>query len=120
MKLSLKTRIVCTLLLLMVVSPVMKSGGVISGTTTCPASGSKAITATSTPVSWVVIQNPFLSSGSIYVGQSGVTTTTAPEIKAGGSITLSSKGTSTSYDLGKNVYFACANSGDSVTYVANQ
>lgn len=98
----------------------LHSGGVISGSTSCPASGSKTITVASTPVAWVVIQAPFLNSGSVYVGQSGVTTSTAPEIKAGGSITLQSKSNTDNYDLGKNVYFACANSGDTVTYVGNQ
>lgn len=99
----------------------IKSAGVLSGTRACPASGAITVTATSTPVSWAVIQAPTGNAGTIYVGQSGVTSTTGVALSAFGSVTLQTKGNSSaSYDLGKNVYFACSNSGDSVVYLAGQ
>lgn len=112
-----------TVALFLCLTVPLRSGGVISGRGSCPSSGaSTVITAgTSTPVAWAAIQAPFANAGNIYIGASGVTSTTGIQLQAGGSLTLQTKGNANgSYDLGKNVYFACSNANDAVVYVAAQ
>lgn len=115
-------KLIGTLFLLLVMITPTKSAGLINGTTSCLASGAVVVTALSTPVSWAVIQAPSANTGVIYVGGSStVSSTTTVGIAAFGSLTLQAKGNNAAnYDLGKNVWFACSQSGDKIVYVGAQ
>lgn len=111
------TQIVLCLALLAV---PLKSGSIGSARTACPTSGALAVSATSIPAAWWIIQAPFANAGSIYVGQTAVSSTTGAEIKAGGSITAQARGgASASYNMNQ-VFFACGTNTDAIVYVYAQ
>lgn len=115
-------KLIVTLSLFMLLAIPTKSAGLINGSTSCPASGAIVVTTLSTPVSWAVIQAPSANTGVIYIGGvSTVSSTTTVGIAAFGSLTLQAKGNNAAnYDLGKNVWFACSQSGDKIVYVGAQ
>lgn len=114
-------KLIIRALVLLVVAcvPTLRSSNIINAKTSCPSSGALAIASTSTRVQWAAIQAPFGNAGTVYIGQSNVSSTTGVALAPGGSLTLQSMGNSAPYDLSKT-YFACSNSADAVVYVAAQ
>ncbi len=97
----------------------LRSGSIGSGTTTCPASGSKAVASASTFAGWVIVQAPVGNAGVIYVGATGVTSTTGPAILAGGSFMAPPRSSTSSYNLNQR-FIACSNSNDTIVYIYAQ
>jgi hypothetical protein len=101
---------------------VLFAGQTGSGSVACPASGAKQVATSSFKVSWLIIQSAAGNSGLIAVGDSTITTTTGGVLAAGtgsnpgDSIMLPALANTYPYDL-STIYFACANSGDKITYV---
>lgn len=110
-----KIRYLLPVLLLLVAVPVAHSSGFGSGTTTCPSSGAKAVSSTSTVVSTFVIQAPLSNAGTIYVGGSNVSSTIGNQLATSWSYSPPAHGQNTSFNL-TGVFFACSNSADSIVY----
>lgn len=100
-------------------TPVRAAGGG-QGSQTCPSSGSQRIVTTSTrAVDWT-IQAPSANTGKVYIGfSSAVTTSTGIYLNAGDSFTKQPAGNAASRDLSQ-VYIACTQSADTITYVYEQ
>jgi hypothetical protein len=97
------------------------AGNVGNGSTTCPASGSKRISSISLRSITFTVQAPNGSGGTtanmgtITLGGSGVTSTTAVSLGAGDAYTFPAAASTAQYDL-TQIYFACSNSADSIVY----
>lgn len=103
--------------------PQTRSGAIGQGSQTCPASGNKALSSTSFPAPikaiWVSVQAPSANSGQIYVGGPGVTTSTANFFNATGFFFFPTQSNAPAYALNQ-IYIACTNSSDTVTYLYGQ
>lgn len=95
------------------------AGNMISGSTTCPTSGVKAVTSTQSKGPWFVIMASPGNTGKIYVGGSNVSSTTGVYLNAGDSLSGPPQGNTAAYDLNKT-YFACSVNTDSVQYIQVQ
>ncbi len=98
------------------------SGALGTGSQTCPASGTKALSTVVTKASWVSIQAPngtgglSTNTGYVFVGDSAVTTSKGNGIAAGGTLFMPTQGTASPYALSQ-IYIACTVSADSVMFL---
>jgi hypothetical protein len=99
----------------------LKSGSMTNGRTTCPTSGNIPVVLSATPIpaTWVVVQAPFTNGGTVYVGTSGVTSTTGIALAAGGSFFMPPRSNTASYTV-NNIYFACSTNTDAIVYTYAQ
>jgi hypothetical protein len=97
----------------------IRSGAIGQGSQTCPASGNKALSTVATRAVWVNVQGPSANTGQIYTGGPGVTTSTADFFGAYGGFFFPPEGGAATYQLNQ-IYIACTNSADSVTYKYGQ
>ena len=109
-------RLLAISLFLVLALPLIAPAGQFGhGSNTCPASGSKAVSASTLYVSEWIVQAPAANTGSVYFGGSTVTTSTGTYIAPGGSIHYSPHGTSDTFNLAQ-IYFACTVNTDGITY----
>jgi hypothetical protein len=104
------------ILMLLLTGVLMSSGPIVSGTTTCPTSGSKRVTATAPSVITYTIQTPIANAGTIYVGDSTVSATTGVALAPGMSYTAPPAGNSNAYGPSA-VWFACGTNTDKITWI---
>ena len=112
-------RIIFTLALLPFLALPTHSGIPINGSQTCPSSGNKRLSTTSTKTIQLTIAAPFTNTGNITIGGSGVTTTNAILLLPGGSFNFAPQGNASSHDLSQT-FFACTVSADSVVWTGAQ
>lgn len=98
---------------------VAKSADVKAGTTTCPASGSKAIATSSIRVQMATVRTLVANTGIIYLGGSAITTSNGVFLYGGESYTFPTQGNSSPYDLSR-IYFACSVNTDVINYTYAQ
>jgi hypothetical protein len=93
------------------------AGAPNTGSTTCPASGNKAVLSKSAPTGFFVLLSLVSNTGSdIEVGNASVTTSTGLQLLPGQSLAPGTQGNTALYDLG-NTYFACQNTTDVVRWL---
>lgn len=113
MKSLIRVLVLCGLI---AIPAALEAGNISNGAKTCPASGRIALSATSIKASWVSIQAPSTNSGSVYVGGSTVVvTTSANGLAANGAFFMPPLANVAPYELSQ-IYIACTNSGDLVTF----
>jgi hypothetical protein len=110
-------RLTCILALLVVCAATIHPAGIVSGTTACPSSGSVRISSTGSNYYQLDIQAPYGNAGTVYVGGSGVTSTTGIALVAGATYTQVRPSPTLSATA---VYFSCSNSADSVVWAGGQ
>ena len=89
----------------------------LNGTTTCPTSGAKQVSATSYNLYQLTVVTGLSNGGSIAIGGSTVTTSNAPLMSAGSSFNW------TKPSAGVNpatLYFACTLNTDSIQWVGSR
>ncbi len=110
----------CFFLTLPLCPPLVRAAGGGQGSQTCPSSGSKRISSTSLKTTIWFVQAPSANTGQVYIGfSSGVTTSTGIYLNAGDSLTNPPQGNAATHDLSQ-VYIACTQSADSITYSYEQ
>src|SRR6266853_1614475 len=99
-------REICTALVVMALLVTAASpGDFLSGSTTCPASGAAQVSTTANNVYQLVVAAKLANVGTVYLGQSGVTTATGIPLTPGSSFNLTKPNPGiTPHTL----YFACA------------
>lgn len=107
------------LIVCVAMSSSLRSGGFISGSNSCPASGNKQVTSSKASAAWYVIQAPTANTGRVYIGDSGVTTSEGVFLSSGDSLSAPPRGNTASYNLA-DVYIACTETTDTITYVYAQ
>lgn len=88
-----------------------------TGVTTCPSSGNKQVSSTSYSLYQLTVLAPSGNAGTVYVGGSTVTTSTGFPLIAGASYNAAKPSPSVNP---QQLYFACSNSGDSITWIGNR
>ena len=112
----MKMKILALLLLMAsVCAAPMFPGGGGSGVTSCPASGSLALSTTSTFAVIVSVQAPAANAGTLHVGIGTISSTTGIALVAGSSYTWASRGNTAAYNLSQ-INFVCSNSADTISY----
>jgi len=101
--------------LLLALAFALPAGNVSSGSNTCPSSGTKRIAAASIRSITFTVQAPSGNMGTISIGGSAASATTAVTISGGDAFTFPPASNSAAYDL-TQIYFACSNSADSIVY----
>jgi hypothetical protein len=112
-------RYLLQLLLAALIVPMANPGAVKSGSNTCPSSGNKAISSAQIKAAQVIVMAAAANTGKVYVGGSTVTSTEGVYLNAGDSVNFAPRGTTDAYDLSA-IYFACAQSADTITYTYAQ
>lgn len=87
-----------------------------SGKNTCPTSGAKQVSATSARASTFTVQGTTANTGTIYVGDSTVDTSTGVALTGNDAFTFPPQGNAAAYDL-KTTYFACTVNTDTITFI---
>lgn len=106
--------------LLAIAFSLLRGASPISGTTTCPISGTRVLVSTSTKVSTYTIvapAAPTANTGVVCFGNTSITTTTGPCLLPGSSYTAPTQGNNAAYDLSQ-VSFACTVNTDTLKYIA--
>lgn len=88
-----------------------------NGVTTCPTSGNKRVASSSVRTPTYSLQTPISNTGSVCIGGSSVTTSSAICLTAGMSYTAPTQGNSPAYDL-QGVYFACTVNTDVIQWLS--
>lgn len=101
--------------LLLALAIALPAGNVTSGSNTCPTSGAKKVSSTSTRAIHVTIQADTTNMGYIHLGGSAVTTSTGVYLGAGDANTLPPASNSAQYDLSQ-IYFACTVNTDTIVF----
>ena len=110
-------RIIFVLSLLLMQGAILHPASPKSGATTCPSSGAKRLVTASTPAITVTVQVPLGNTGgTIYFGDSTVSSTTGIALNKGDSFTFAPASNSNSWNL-YQMYFACSDSGDKITWI---
>jgi len=94
---------------------VAPAANVKSGSTTCPSNGSKQVASSSVRVAKIDLQAPVANTGVVYVGGSTISSTTGIALTNGDGYSVPPISNTASYDL-TNIYFACSQSADKITY----
>lgn len=106
----------------------LRSGAIGQGLTTCPSSGAKQLSSTTTKTTWINIQAPSDNAGAVYVGGPAIVGTSATCNASGskgacilstGNVFMPAISNTSSYDLAQ-IWFACTTSSDSVRYLYSQ
>jgi len=95
---------------------VAPAANVKSGSATCPSSGSKQVSTTSLKVIKLDIMAPLANTGTVYIGGSTISSTTGIPVTNASGYSFPPVSNSASYDL-SNIYFACSQSADSITFL---
>ena len=102
--------------LLLIFGALAHAGSLGVGSQTCPSSGVKQLSTTQTKATWVIVQAPSANAGSVYVGNISVSTSKGVYITSAQSLPLPAAANTQPYDLSQ-IYIACSNSNDTVTFL---
>lgn len=103
-------------LILAMMSGALVAGAPVTGSVTCPSSGSLVVLATSVKAVTYTILMPVTNTGNVCIGGPNVTVNNSPCYISGQSITAPPQGNAAAYDL-HTVYFACTVNTDVIKYV---
>lgn len=106
--------VIITLLMLLIMPTVTRSGDFVSGSNTCPTSGNKQVSATKYDLFSLVVTSTITNAGQIHVGGTNVDNSTGGVLTTGASFFVSKNNNQINP---ATLYFSCTTSTDTISWI---